>query len=193
MVVRDVGLADLDPIRTALAAPLDLHLVSNHRAHDWAPGVGLPQILVQERKDLLPAVRRLLLPVGRAVVIEEAVARAGVAMELEVLAVLLQLRLVLVDLLGRGRLVIVAEEPEDRTREVLGEVDGRRRLVRRQLFLRHDYATAPALDDRVEALQLAAGQERLPATRARAEDADLAGEIRLRAQPSGRAAEDAQH
>src|SRR5262249_49717950 len=35
MVVRDIGLADLDPVRTALAAPVDLHLVSNHRAHDW--------------------------------------------------------------------------------------------------------------------------------------------------------------
>src|SRR4029453_3637501 len=183
--------------------------MSNHRAHDWAPGVGLPQILVQERKDLLPAVHRLLLPVGRAVVIEEAVARAGVAMELEVLAVLLQLRLVLVDLLGRRRLGLRAQEPEERGREVLGEVDGRRRLVRGQLLLRHDHAAAPALDDRVEPLPLAAGagrpearwqplqraagEERLPAPRARAEDADLAGEIRLRAQPGVGAVEVAEH
>src|SRR5207249_2239299 len=33
MVVRDVGLADLEPLRPALAAPFELHLVRDHRAH----------------------------------------------------------------------------------------------------------------------------------------------------------------
>src|SRR5712692_7610008 len=131
------------------------------------------KVLLAERPDLLPAVRGLLLTVRRPIVVEEAVAGPVVAMELVVLAVLLQLRLVLVDLFRRGRLVLVAEEPEDRGREVLGEVDGCRRLGRGQLFLRHDHAPAPALDHRVEALQLAAREERLPAARARAEDADL--------------------
>src|SRR5712692_8909616 len=131
------------------------------------------QGLLEEREDLLPAVHGLLLPVRRAVV----------AMELVVLAVLLQLGLVLVDLFRRRRLVLVAEDPEDRAREILGEVDGRRWLVRGQLFLRHDHAAAPALDHRVEALQLAAREERLAASRARAEDADFPVHVRLRAEP----------
>src|SRR5213592_1250274 len=136
--------------------------------------LGSAQGLVAEREDLLPAVHGLLLPVRRTVVVEEAVARAVVAMELVLLAELLELRLVLVDLLGGRRLVLVAEEPDDRAREVLGVIDGRRRLVRRELLLRHDHPSAPALDHGVEALEATAGEERMPAARARAEDADLA-------------------
>src|SRR5437870_8935127 len=106
------------------------------------------QVSLAEREDLLPAVHGLLLTVRRTVVVEEAVAGAVVAMELVLLAMLLELGLVLVDLLGGGGLVLVAEEPEDRGREVLGVVDGRHGLARGALFLGLDDPSAPALDHR---------------------------------------------
>src|SRR5262245_52822548 len=131
---------------------------------------------VGEGEELLPTVDRLFLPVRPAVVVEEAVARAVVAVELVVLAVLLELRLVLIDLLRRRRLVVVAEEPEERGREVLGVLDGRDRLVRRELFLRHDHTATPAVDHGVETLQPGAGEDGLPAARAGAEDANRSEE-----------------
>src|SRR6266850_7404551 len=155
--------------------------------------VRLAQGLLGECKDLLPAVHGLLLTVSRAVVIEEAVAGAVVAMELVLLPMLFELRLVRVDLFRCRRLVLVAEDPDDRAREVLGVLDRRDRLVRGELFLRLNHASAPALDHGVQALQPAAGKKRLPASRARAEDADLAAHIRQRAKPRVRAVEIAQH
>src|SRR5262245_28844460 len=110
-------------------------------------------------------------------------AGAVVAMKLVLLAVLLELRLVRVDLFGGRRLVLVAEDPEDRARELLGVLDGRHRLIGGELFLGLDDASAPALDHGVETLEAAAGEKRLSASRARAEDADLAAHIRQRAEP----------
>src|SRR5262245_1481081 len=104
-------------------------------------------------------------------------------MELVLLAALLELPLVLVDPLGRRGLVLVAEEPEDRGREVLGVIDGGHRLIRRELFLGLDDTATPAVDYRIEALQPTTGEKRLPASRARAEDADLAAHIRQCAEP----------
>jgi hypothetical protein len=74
----------------------------------------LRQVLAEEAEDLAPAVHRLLDPVERPVPVEEAVAGAVVAVELVVLAELLELGLVLVDLLGAGRAVVVAEQAEQR-------------------------------------------------------------------------------
>src|SRR5262249_26099932 len=116
-----------------------------------------------------------------------------VAIELVRLAVLLQLRLVLIHLLRRGRLVLVAEESEQGAREVLREVDGRRRLGRRQLLLGLDDAPAPAIDRGIEALQSAGGEKRLAATRAGSEDPDLAAHVGQRAQEGVRAVEIAEH
>src|SRR6185503_6457862 len=110
----------------------------------------LPQGSLAERENFLPAVHGLFLTVRRAVVVEEPVTGAIVAVELILLAVLLELGLVCVDLFRCGRLVLVAEEPEDRAREVLRVVDGGHRLARRQLFLRLDHASAPAVDHGVE-------------------------------------------
>src|SRR5437899_12629579 len=106
----------------------------------------LSQRAFEKRQDFLPPVDRLLLTIRRAIVIEEPVSGAVVAMELVRLAELLQLGLVLVDLLGRRRLVVVAEEPQDRRGASLGGVDRRDGLARRQLFLRHCPASAPAVD-----------------------------------------------
>src|SRR5262245_64788291 len=107
MVVGHVGLPDLEPLRAALAAPLDPDLVSDHRAHGSAPRVGLSQRSLAERQDLLPPVDRLLLPIGRAVVVEEAVAGAVVAMELVRLTVLIGVSIVRVHLVGGWCLVFV--------------------------------------------------------------------------------------
>src|SRR5579862_9633997 len=84
----------------------------------------------EEGEDLLPGVHRLLGPVDRPVVVDEAVAGPVVPVELVVLAVPLQLRLVLVHLRGRGVGVVVAEDPEQRRRQVGGVVDRRDRAGR---------------------------------------------------------------
>src|SRR5262249_31807657 len=98
------------------------------------------ECLLAERKDLLPAVHSLFLTVRGPIVVEEAVSGPVVAMKLVLLSVLLELGLVKVDLLRRGRLVLIAEETENRTGEILGVVDGRDRLVRRELLLGLDHA-----------------------------------------------------
>src|SRR5262249_43234985 len=126
---------------------------------------------------------RLLLTVRRAVVVEEAVTGAVVSMELVRLSLLLELRLVRVDLFGGGRLVLVTEEPEVRAGEILGVVDGRHRLVRGKLVLGLDDAAAPAIDHGIEALETAAGENRVPAARAGAEDTDLSAHVGQRAKP----------
>src|SRR5207248_11129819 len=77
------------------------------------------KVLLQERPDLLPAVERLLDAVGRAVIIEEPVPGAVIAVELVVLAVLLEFGLVLVDLLRSRSAVFVAEDTEQRAGQVL--------------------------------------------------------------------------
>ena len=66
-------------------------------------------MLAEEREDLVPAVHRLLDPVHRPVVIEEAVASTVIAVELLVFFVLLELGLMLVDLLRAGCAVLIAE------------------------------------------------------------------------------------
>src|SRR5712692_11588623 len=103
----------------------------------------LAQVLLEKGEHLGPAVHRLLLPVSPAIVIEERVAGAVVAVELVVLAVLLELFLMLVYLLRRGPLVVVAKQAQQRRIEVLGVVDGRDRLLRRELLLGLDHAATP--------------------------------------------------
>src|SRR5579859_7294520 len=69
----------------------------------------LLEIGVEERKDFVPAVHRLLLPVCATVVVEEAVAGAVITVELVFLALFLQLFLVLVDVSRRRALIVIAE------------------------------------------------------------------------------------
>src|SRR6185312_450844 len=88
-------------------------------------GLLLREMLAEERPDLVPAVHRLIDPVQRPVPVEEAVAGTVVAVELVVLAELLELGLVLVDFLRAGRAVVVAEQAEQRALQVLGHVDRR--------------------------------------------------------------------
>src|SRR5262245_52549567 len=132
------------------------------------------QMLAEEREDLVPTVQRLLHPVERPMVVEDAVTGAVVAVELVGLAVLLEFRLVLVHLLRARRAVLVAEDAEQGTRQVPGEVDRRRRRLRVQLLLGHHDASAPQLDAGIDILLLAGIEEGMPPAGARAEQADLA-------------------
>src|SRR5207248_4632377 len=88
-----------------------------------------PEVLFEKRKDLFPAVHRLLLAIGRPVVIEEAVSSAIVPMELVVLAVLLELCFVLVDVRRRRPLVLIAEQSEQGCLQIVGVVERRDRLL----------------------------------------------------------------
>src|SRR5579871_184884 len=134
----------------------------------------LGEMFAIEREHLVPAIHALLGPVERPVPIEEAMAGAVIAMELIILAVLLQLGLVLIHLLGARRAIIIAEQAKQRTRQVLGHVDGRYGRLGVELLLAHDHAAAPQLDAGVDVLLLAGVDESVPAAGAGSEDANLA-------------------
>src|SRR5260221_9058259 len=70
------------------------------------------QVLAKKREHLLPAVQRLLDAVHWPVVVEKAVPGAVVAAKLVLFAVLLELRLVLVNLLRRRRTILISEQTE---------------------------------------------------------------------------------
>src|SRR5215471_14014494 len=140
-------------------------------------------MLAEEGEHLAPAVHGRFGPVKRPVPIPDAVAGAVVAVEFATLAVLLELSLVLVHLLGARRAVIVAEDTDERTAEVLGHVDRRDRRLGVELVLAHHHAAAPELGAGVDVLFLAGIDEGMPATRAGAEQSDLAVVVGLRAHP----------
>lgn len=110
-----VRLSDGHHPRGAVLHPgVALHYRRDHRRRGevlTSPGAVLAQVLPEEREDLVPAIHGLLLPVGRAVVVEEGMACAVVAVERVDFAVPLQFRLVDVHLLGRGGGVVVTEDP----------------------------------------------------------------------------------
>jgi hypothetical protein len=85
--------------------------------------------LVQESKDFLPTIDRLLLPIGGPIIVEEAVAGTVIPVELVGFAVLLQLLLMLVHL-GRGRsLVVIAKEAQERALQVFGHINRGHRIL----------------------------------------------------------------
>ena len=67
-------------------------------------------MLLKERKDLLPPINSLLLPVCSPVIIEEAMAGFGVHVELVVLVVFFQLLFLLSHLRRCGRFVLLSKE-----------------------------------------------------------------------------------
>src|SRR5713101_1074542 len=142
----------------------------------------LAKMLPEPGEDLLPPVHRRGLAIVRAVDGEDGVPRVLVRMELEGLGVLPERLFGLFRVVRRGARVLHTEQPEQGDLEVLGEVDRRDGLARRQLFgLGHD-AAAVAVDRGVEPTQRAGGQVRLAAARAIADDPDLAVEVRQGAQ-----------
>src|SRR5262245_8481003 len=140
-------------------------------------------MLAEEGEHLAPAVHGRLGPVERPVPIEDAVAGAIVAVELVALAMLFELGLVLVHLLGARCAVVVAEYSDERTAEVLRHLDRRDRCLGIELFLAHYHAPAPEVGAGVDVPPLAGIDEGMPATRTGAENADLAVVIPLRAHP----------
>src|SRR6202049_3231354 len=87
------------------------------------PSLLLRQIFAEEGPYLVPAIHRLLGPIERPVPIEEAVAGTVVAVELIILAGLLELGLVLVHLLRARRAIVVAEQAQQWAAQVLRHVD----------------------------------------------------------------------
>src|SRR5687767_7698836 len=122
-------------------------------------------MLAEECPYLAPAIHCLLGPIERPVPIEEAVASAVVAVELVRLAVLLELGLVLVHLLGARCAIFVTEEAEQRATKVLRHVDGRDRLLGVELLLAHHHAASPLLYAGIDVLALAGIDEGVPAAR----------------------------
>ena len=106
-------------------------------------------MLAEEREHLAPAVERLLHAVHRPVVIEKAMARAIITMELVILSMLLQLGLVLVHLGRRRALVVVAEQAEQRAAEVLRHLDrsDRAHRIQQLRIIDHDVAAVQILAD----------------------------------------------
>src|ERR1700686_1448127 len=133
------------------------------------PRLLLRQILAEKGEHLAPAVHCLLWPVERPVPIEEAVAGTVVAVELVHLAVLLELGLVLVHLLGARRAVVVVEYAEQRGAEVLRHLDRRDGGLGVELLLTHHHAAAPELDAGIDVRLLAGIDKGVPATRTGAE------------------------
>src|SRR5215470_11088293 len=133
----------------------------------------LSQMLTEEGKHLAPAIHGGFGPVQWPVPVPDAVAGAVVAVELVRLAVLLQFRLVLVHLLGARRAVVVAEDADERAGEVPGQVDRRDRRLVVELLFAHHHAATPQFRAGVDVLLLARIDERVPAARAGAEQADL--------------------
>src|SRR5579864_479794 len=140
-------------------------------------------MLAEEGPNLVPAIHRLLGPIERPMPVEKAVARAVVAVELVILAVLLEFGLVLVHLLGARRAIVVAEQAEQRAAEVLGHVDRRDRRLGVELLWAHHHAAAPLLDAGIDVLALAGIEEGMPAARAGTDETDLAVVIGVRAHP----------
>src|SRR5258705_6353929 len=154
-------------------------------------------MLAEEGVGLVPAIDRLLDAVAGPLGGEEAVAGAVIAMELVSLAELLQYRLGAVDMVGRGVLVVIAEQAQQRTAQLVGEVDRRHRPLGAELLgilrIVDDDIAAPAIDRGVDIGQRAGGEIGVAAARAEADHADLAGGIGLLAQVSGAGIDIAYH
>src|SRR5579883_1992798 len=103
----------------------------------------LRQMLAEEREYLVPAIHGLLGPIERPVPIEEAMARAVVAMELACLAMLLELGFMLVHLLRARCAILIAEQAKQRAAEVFCQVDRRDGRLGIKLLLAHHHSAAP--------------------------------------------------
>src|SRR4051812_17808088 len=89
------------------------------------------QSLLEESENFFPTVNRLFLAIGGPIIVEETVSGAIITMELIILAVPFELRFMLVDLLGRGRFIVITENADHRAGEIFCVVNGRNRTLRR--------------------------------------------------------------
>src|SRR5687767_13213357 len=102
-------------------------------------------MLAEEGEHLAPAIHGLLGPVEWPVPIEDAVTGTVVAVELMHLAVLLELGLVLVHLLGARRAVVVAEYADQRAAEILRHLNRRDGRLGIELLFAHHHAATPEI------------------------------------------------
>src|SRR5205807_7221290 len=116
------------------------------------------EVLLVKREDLLPAVNGLFLAIVGSIGGEKTVAGAVVAIELVLLAALLQLSLNLVDLLDIRIGVVIAEDPEQRAAHLWREFDRRPRVVGRKPIRPDDNAATPAIHRRIQAVDRACRQ-----------------------------------
>src|SRR5215467_13212075 len=122
VIVRHIGFPQVKPPLGSLPAASNLGLQGQHGTHRCTPCSSdefgslcrLAQVFFQERKDLLPPIDRLLLPIGRTIIIEEAMSSTIIPVELIGFAVLLQLLLMLIHLCRCRRLVVIAKEAQER-------------------------------------------------------------------------------
>src|SRR5262247_4188237 len=135
------------------------------------------QVLIEPSEDFLPAVEGGVLAVLGAIDGKEGVTGVLVHVELVRLPELLERRLRRLDVVRRGARVLDAEEAEQRTREVPGELDGGDRLARRQLLRLGHHTATVAVDRRVDALQRAGRQVGLAPARTVADYSHLAVEV----------------
>src|ERR1700730_3574905 len=149
------------------------------------------QMLVEERHGVLPQLRRGTLAIARPVIGEEGVPGVLVDLDRHVLAGALRAAAQLLGLRDGRVLILLAEECEERAMQAVDHVEDRRRALRRRLGIRCRAMdeTAPAIDRRIGLAAAAREQQGLPATRAEADDADLAGRAGKPAQMIGRCLE----
>src|SRR5215468_7886922 len=157
------------------------------RTHKPSARIALREMLAEPGQHLLPAVYRRVLAIERAVHREERVAGIVVGVEFVRLAVLLERGFRLRRVVGGRPRVLHAEQSKQRALQILGEVDGRHGLTGRQLLSHGDHASAIAVNGGIEAAERARGEVGLPAAGAIADDADLAVQIRQRAEIVDRA------
>src|SRR5688572_15023630 len=92
VVIRHVGLVHGKPATRPPATAGDICLMCNHGAHpsrSFPCLLGCAEVLVEEGPHFLPAVHRLLLPIGTPIIVEEPMAGAVIAVEFIRFAVLL--------------------------------------------------------------------------------------------------------
>ena len=110
---------------------------------------------------------------------------AVVAVELVVLAVLFEGFFQFVHLVGRRRLVVIAEYAQHGAGQALGEVNRRDGLLRGEGVGGHADAASPEVNGGVEGAGAAGDHVRVPSAGAAAYDADLAVGVRQRVEEGG--------
>src|SRR5262252_3222380 len=143
---------------------------------------------LEKGKDIFPAIQRLFRPVSVAPGIEEGVPSAIVAMEFIVFAKTFEHRLGPVHLIG-GRIgVVIAENAQQRTIQLLRKIDRRDWPLVVEIFRIVDNdITAPAIHGRVDAGERARREISVASAGAEADDSDFSRSIGLRAQIRHRA------
>ena len=115
--------------------------------------VSYPRWVSKKANIFLPAVNGLGLAVVGPMIVEEAVTGIGVHVEVKILAVLDQRRLLNGHLFRRGTAVVLAKDAQQRAVKIGCVVEGSHWTIWRQVSFVHDDPATPAVDDGVKAIQ----------------------------------------